>query len=104
MGCSKSSARAFRGWGDKGGGRHELAARKTEFTRSDTLIRLTSHVSPGTAACESVEEMRNFLIGAAVLHAFFMVAELFPWRMPFLLRIVSRKLPLNERFTDVQRD
>jgi uncharacterized membrane protein len=48
--------------------------------------------------------MRTFLIGAAALHAFFMMAELFPWRMPILLRIVSRKLPLSDTFTDAQRD
>jgi uncharacterized membrane protein len=48
--------------------------------------------------------MRNFLIGAAVLHGLFMLAELFPWRMPILLRTVARKLPFDQRFTDVQRD
>ena len=48
--------------------------------------------------------MRNFLIGAAALHALFMAAELFPWSMPILLRTVSRKLPQSERFTPAQQD
>lgn len=34
-----------------------------------------------------------FLIGVAALHALFMVCELFPWRLPVLLRKASRKLP-----------
>jgi hypothetical protein len=37
--------------------------------------------------------MRWFLLGAATLHALFMVCELVPWRFPVLLRVVSRKLP-----------
>ena len=49
-----------------------------------------------------------FLLGAAALHALFMVCELFPWRLPILLRIVSKKLPElpgagEGRFTDAQR-
>jgi hypothetical protein len=37
--------------------------------------------------------MKWFLIGAATLHALFMLCELFPWRFPLLLRVVSKKLP-----------
>jgi hypothetical protein len=49
-----------------------------------------------------------FLLGAAALHALFMICELFPWRLPILLRIVSKKLPElpapeNGRFTNAQR-
>ena len=47
--------------------------------------------------------MKIFLIGAALLHALFMIAELFPWRLPALLRIVSKSLPTNERFTTAQQ-
>jgi hypothetical protein len=32
-----------------------------------------------------------------------MIAELFPWRLPALLRIVSKSLPTNERFTTAQQ-
>lgn len=50
-----------------------------------------------------------FLLGAAVLHALFMICELFPRRLPILLRIVSKKLPElpapeRGRFTDAQRE
>jgi len=45
-----------------------------------------------------------FLLGVALLHAAFMVLELFPWESPFLLGLVSRKLPDGERFTTDQRD
>jgi uncharacterized membrane protein len=49
-----------------------------------------------------------FLLGAAALHALFMICELFPWRLPILLRVVSKKLPElsgaeKGRFTDAQR-
>ena len=51
-----------------------------------------------------------YLILAAGLHVFFMIAELFPWRLPLLLGLVSKKLPnLSEvppddkPFTDKQR-
>jgi Protein of unknown function (DUF1304) len=49
-----------------------------------------------------------FLLGAAALHALFMVCELFPWRLPILLRVVGKKLPElpapeKGRFTDAQR-
>jgi uncharacterized membrane protein len=43
-----------------------------------------------------------FLIGAAALHACFMLCELFPWSKPVLLRIVSKKLPEGEKFTAAQ--
>jgi putative membrane protein len=44
-----------------------------------------------------------FLIGAAGLHALFMLAELFPWRLPALLRIASKGLPKDEPFTHAQQ-
>ena len=49
-----------------------------------------------------------FQIGVASLHALFMICELFPWRLPVLLRMVSKKLPKlphPERgpFTDAQQ-
>jgi putative membrane protein len=44
-----------------------------------------------------------FLVGAAALHVLFMIAELFPWRQPVLLRLVSEKLPHGEHFTAVQQ-
>ena len=43
--------------------------------------------------------MIYLLIGAAGLHALFMLAELFPWRLPALLRIASKGLPSGEQFT-----
>jgi putative membrane protein len=33
-----------------------------------------------------------------------MALELFPWRTPVLLDLVSKKLPTSERFTTLQRD
>jgi hypothetical protein len=42
----------------------------------------------------------SYLRVAAALHAFFMVAELFPWSFPFLLKLASRKLPADPRFVD----
>jgi uncharacterized membrane protein len=45
-----------------------------------------------------------FLIGVAVLHLLFSAAELFPWSLPVLLRVVSKKLPAGEPFTDAQRN
>src|SRR5438270_7495151 len=54
--------------------------------------------------------MRWFLIAAAALHAFFMVAELFPWSFPFLLKQASRKLPPvdaklpDNKFSEEQRE
>ena len=47
--------------------------------------------------------MKWFLLGVALLHAAFMVLELFPWRSPFLLDLVSKKLPDGEQFTTRQR-
>jgi uncharacterized membrane protein len=49
-----------------------------------------------------------FLLGVAALHALFMICELFPRRLPILLRIVSKKLPElsgaeKGQFTDAQR-
>src|ERR1700674_1249344 len=44
-----------------------------------------------------------FLIGVAVLHVLFMIAELFPWPFPVLLRLVIKKLPRGEAFTDAQQ-
>ena len=40
---------------------------------------------------------------AAGLHAFFMLAEHFPWQLPLLLKIVGKKLPPTERFTAIQQ-
>jgi hypothetical protein len=48
--------------------------------------------------------MKWFLLGVALLHATFMALELFPWRTPVLLDLVSKKLPTSERFTTLQRD
>lgn len=45
-----------------------------------------------------------FLFGVAVLHAAFMVLEFFPWESPFLLGVVSEKLPAGEAFTLAERD
>ena len=48
--------------------------------------------------------MHYFLVGAALLHVFFMVSELFPWRLPVLLRLASKKLPEGEPFKDAQQE
>jgi len=45
-----------------------------------------------------------FLIAAAMLHVVFLIAELFPWPLPVLLRLVSKKLPSSEPFTQAQRN
>jgi putative membrane protein len=45
-----------------------------------------------------------FLLAVALLHATFMLLELFPWASPFLLRLVSQKLPAGEAFTPHQRN
>jgi len=37
--------------------------------------------------------MKLFLLGAAGLHALFMVFELFPWSTPLSLKLASNKLP-----------
>jgi len=47
--------------------------------------------------------MKWFLGGAAGLHAFFMLSELFPWSFPLILRIATKKLPSTETFTAAQR-
>lgn len=44
-----------------------------------------------------------FLVGVATLHAVFVFCELFPWSLPVLLRLVSKKLPEGERFTAAQQ-
>ena len=49
--------------------------------------------------------MQWFLIGAAGLHAFFMVFELFPWSVPVSLQIANKRLPnlpSDEPFTSAQ--
>jgi uncharacterized membrane protein len=48
--------------------------------------------------------MKWFLIGVGALHALFMVLEMFPWRSPVLLRIVSKKRLKDQPFTTDQRD
>jgi hypothetical protein len=47
--------------------------------------------------------MSWFLIGVAAFHVLFMIAELFLWPLQVLLRLVSRKLPKVEAFTDSQQ-
>jgi len=42
-----------------------------------------------------------FLIGAGGLHALFMIAELFPWPLPVVMRLASRRLP--QPFTGAQQ-
>jgi uncharacterized membrane protein len=44
-----------------------------------------------------------FLLAVALLHAAFMLLELFPWESPFLLRLVSKKLR-RPTFTPRQRN
>ena len=39
-----------------------------------------------------------------MLRAGFMLLELFPWESPFLLGLVSKKLPAGEAFTPHQRN
>jgi uncharacterized membrane protein len=46
--------------------------------------------------------MRMFLYGVALLHAVFMLAELFPWKLPFALKKATAKLPAGQRFTPEQ--
>jgi uncharacterized membrane protein len=48
--------------------------------------------------------MKWFLIGVGALHALFMVLEVFPWRSPVLLRIVSKKRLKDQPFTNDQRE
>jgi hypothetical protein len=47
--------------------------------------------------------MKWFLFGVAALHAAFMLCELFPWSFPLLLRILSKKLPTGQGWTDCQQ-
>ena len=47
--------------------------------------------------------MNFFLIGVGLLHVLFMLAELFPWRLPALRRIASKRLPKDEPFTSAQQ-
>jgi uncharacterized membrane protein len=47
--------------------------------------------------------MHWFLFGVAGLHALFMIAEFFPWSLPLLLRLASKKLPEGEPFTLAQQ-
>jgi putative membrane protein len=37
--------------------------------------------------------IKGFLLVVAAVHGFFMLFELFPWRFPVLLKIVSKELP-----------
>jgi uncharacterized membrane protein len=47
--------------------------------------------------------MKWFLIGVAALHAVFTLCELFPWSFPFLLRILSKKLPTGQGWAASQQ-
>jgi hypothetical protein len=50
--------------------------------------------------------MKWYLLAVAAVHAAFMLCELFPWRFPVLLRIVSKKLPdvrTGDQWTDLQQ-
>jgi uncharacterized membrane protein len=50
--------------------------------------------------------MKWYLFAVAALHAVFMFCEMFPWRFPLLLRIVTKKLSKvhkGEQWTDLQR-
>ena len=47
--------------------------------------------------------MQWYLAGVAAIHVLFMIAELFPWKRPILLRTVSRKkLSEKENFSGRQ--
>jgi putative membrane protein len=46
--------------------------------------------------------VRSFLVIVAALHAFFLIAELFPWSCPTALRLATKKLPAGELFTTAQ--
>ena len=48
--------------------------------------------------------MFYILMVAAVVHALFMAAELFPWRVPVLLKMASKNLPPDAAFNDQQRN
>jgi uncharacterized membrane protein len=47
--------------------------------------------------------MKWFLIGVGLLHAAFMLLELFPWSFPKLLQKISAPLPSGEQWTASQR-
>ena len=47
--------------------------------------------------------MNWFLFLVAALHAVFMLCELFPWSVPVLLRLASRKLPGGGQWSEPQR-
>jgi uncharacterized membrane protein len=47
--------------------------------------------------------MRWFILVGACLHVLFMMAELFPWPLPLLLRVASKKLPQGESFSAAQQ-
>lgn len=48
--------------------------------------------------------MQLFLMIAAMLHASFMITELFPWSRPVVLRLTSRRLPAGESLTPAQEN
>ena len=48
--------------------------------------------------------MKWFLLAVALLHAVFMLLEMFPWESPFLLGLLSKKLHAGEAFTPQQRE
>lgn len=47
--------------------------------------------------------MNWFLFVVAALHVVFMLCELFPWDMPVLLRLASKKLPGGGQWSAPQR-
>ncbi len=50
--------------------------------------------------------LKRFLIVVALLHAGFMVCELFPWSSPVLLEVAGRRLPdvqEGKKWTDLQQ-
>ena len=47
--------------------------------------------------------MKWYLLAVALLHAAFMLLELFPWESPILLGLLSKKLPAGDAFTPHQR-
>jgi uncharacterized membrane protein len=47
--------------------------------------------------------MNGFLLLVAALHVAFMLCELFPWDMPVLLRVASKKLPGGGQWNVPQR-
>ena len=47
--------------------------------------------------------MKVVLIVAGIIHALFMIAELFPWGIPALLGIVTKSLPDDQAFQPKQQ-